>query len=91
MAGHYLRRSKRSYENQALEADERIMCYFDEALEMISEAMVEHFMNSVNEIQPSINGLELFKFTYDDWRLTQSKRKCVILALKLALMYNQYS
>ena len=52
-----------------MESDERLSMYFDDALSKISEARVmENFMNSLNDIKPRVNGLELLKYTCYDWR-----------------------
>ena len=41
----------------------------DDALLKISEARVmESFMNSLSDIKPRMNGLELLKYTCYDWR-----------------------
>ena len=45
-----------------MESDERLSMYFDDALSKISEARVmENFMNSLNDLKPRVNGLELLK------------------------------
>ena len=52
-----------------MESDERLSMYFDDALSKISEARVmENFMNSLNDLKPRVNGLELLKYTCYDWR-----------------------
>ena len=52
-----------------MEGDERILLYFDTALETISEAkVVERFMKNLKGLKPSINGLELLRYTCSDWR-----------------------
>ena len=52
-----------------MESDERLSLYFEDALSNISEASVmENFMNSLNDINPTVNGLELLKYTCYDWR-----------------------
>ena len=52
-----------------MESDERLSLYFDDALSWASEAKVmENFMNSLNDIKPRVNGLELLKYTCYDWR-----------------------
>ena len=50
-----------------MEADENICVYFDCALDAVSEAtIVEVFMNSLQDIKPLVNGLELLKYTCQD-------------------------
>ena len=49
-----------------MESDERLSLYFDDALSKISEASV--FTNSLNDIKPRVNGLELLKYICYDWR-----------------------
>ena len=45
-----------------MEAEEKIWVYFDCALDAVSEAtIVEVFMNSLQDIKPLVNGLELLK------------------------------
>ena len=47
-----------------MESDERLSMYFDDALSKRSEARVmENFMNSLNDIKPRVDGLELLKYT----------------------------
>ena len=51
-----------------MENEERLM-YFDIACSRVSEASVmEKFMNSLDDIKPTVNGLELLKYTCNDWR-----------------------
>ena len=50
-----------------MEAEEKIWVYFDCALDAVSEAtIVEVFMNSLQDIKPLVNGLELLKYTCQD-------------------------
>ena len=52
-----------------MESDERLSLYFDDALSKVSEASVmENFMNSLSDIKPRVNGLELPKYTCYDWQ-----------------------
>ena len=61
--------SQRQHPCLMMESDERLSMYFDDALLKISEAKVmENFMNSLSDIKPRVNGLELLKYTCYDWR-----------------------
>ena len=61
--------SQRHHPCPMMESDERLSLYFDDALSWASEAKVmENFMNSLNDIKPRVNGLELLKYTCYDWR-----------------------
>ena len=61
--------SQRQHPCLMMESDERLSMYFDDALSKISEARVmENFMNSLNDLKPRVNGLELLKYTCYDWR-----------------------
>ena len=61
--------SQRQHPCLMMESDERLSLYFDDALSWASEASVmENFMNSLNDIKPRVNGLELLKYTCYDWR-----------------------
>ena len=51
-----------------MESDERLSLYFDDALSKVSEASMENFMNSLSDIKPRVNGLELLKYTCYDGR-----------------------
>ena len=62
--------SQRQHDCLMMEADERLWLYFQAALESVSEAeVVEKFMNSLKDIKPKVNGLELLKYTCKDWRM----------------------
>ena len=51
------------------ENEKRLLMYFDIACSRVSEASVmEKFMNSLGDIKPTVNGLELLKYTCNDWR-----------------------
>ena len=61
--------SQRQHPCLTMESDERMWLYFDEALDVVCEATIaENFMNSLRDIKPSVNGLELLKYTCKDWR-----------------------
>ena len=61
--------SQRQHSCLMMESDERLSLYFDDALSKVSEASVmENFMNSLGDIRPRVNGLELLKYTCYDWR-----------------------
>ena len=61
--------SQRQHSCLMMESDERLSMYFDDALLKVSEAKVmENFMNSLSDIKPRVNGLELLKYTCYDWR-----------------------
>ena len=61
--------SQRQHPCLMMESDERLSLYFDEALSKVSEACImERFMNSLSDIRPRVNGLELLKYTCSDWR-----------------------
>ena len=61
--------SQRQHPCLMMESDERLFLYFDEALSKVSEACImERFMNSLGDIRPRVNGLELLKYTCSDWR-----------------------
>ena len=55
--------SQRQHSCLMMESDERLSLYFDDALSKVSEASVmENFMNSLGDIRPRVNGLELLKY-----------------------------
>ena len=61
--------SQRQHPCLMMESNERLLFYFDDALSKISEARVmEAFMKSLNDIKPTVNELELLKYTCHDWR-----------------------
>ena len=61
--------SQRQHPCLMMENEERLLIYFDIACSRVSEASVmEKFMNSLGDIKPAVNGLELLKYTCDDWR-----------------------
>ena len=61
--------SQRQHPCLMMESDERLSLYFDDALSKVSEASVmENFMNSLSDIKPRVNGLELLKYSCYDWR-----------------------
>ena len=61
--------SQRQHPCLMMENDEKLLLYFDIALVRVPEASVmEKFMNSLGDIKPTVNGLELLKYTCNDWR-----------------------
>ena len=61
--------SQRQHPCLMMENEERLLMYFDLACLRVSEASVmEKFMNSLGDIKPTVNGLELLKYTCNDWR-----------------------
>ena len=53
-----------------LEPDEKISLYFDDALDSVCEATIaDKFLNSLEDIKPAANRLELLKYTCRDWRI----------------------
>ena len=72
--------SQRQHPCLMMESDERLFLYFDEALPRVSEVrVIERFVESLREIEPEVNGLELLKYTCKDWRiLFRTTRKQMI-------------
>ena len=61
--------SQRQHDCLMIEVDERMCLYFDEAVNSVSEAtIVQNFMNSLQDMKPTVNGLERLKYTCQDWR-----------------------
>ena len=61
--------SQRQHPCLMMVSDERLSLFFVDALSWASEASVmENFMNSLNDIKPRVNGLELLKYICYDWR-----------------------
>ena len=61
--------SQRQHPCLMMENEERLSMYFDIACSRVSEASVmEKFMKSLGDIKPTVNGLELLKYTCNDWR-----------------------
>ena len=61
--------SQRQHPCLMMENDEKLLLYFDIAFSRVPEANVmEKFMNSLGDIKPTVNGLELLKYTCNDWR-----------------------
>ena len=61
--------SQRQHDCLMMEAEEKMWVYFDCALDAVPEAtIVEVFMNSLQDCLPLVNGLELIKYTCQDWR-----------------------
>ena len=63
--------------------------YFDCALGAVSEAtIVDVFMNSLQDIKPLVNCLELLKYTCQDWRtLFCVKNRELLKRRALAILY----
>lgn len=62
--------SQRQHPCLMMESDEKMWMYFDIALERVCEATIaENFMNSLKDMKPKVNGLELLKYTCRDWRI----------------------
>lgn len=52
-----------------MEADERLYLYFDQAVDKVCKATIaEQFVNSLQDIKPVVNELEILKYTCLDWR-----------------------
>ena len=62
---------------------------FDCAIGAVSEAtIVEVSMNSLQDIKPLVNGLELLKYTCQDWRtLFFVKNRELLKRRALAILY----
>lgn len=61
--------SQRQHDCLMMENEEQMLLYFDDALENVSEHdVLRCFMKSLEEIEPSVNGLEVLNYTYQDWR-----------------------
>ena len=57
--------SQRHHDCLLMEDDQKMWLYLDSALEKVSEAkVVETFMNSLRDLKPTENGLELLKYSY---------------------------
>ena len=53
-----------------MQRDEQLWRYFDLALSRISEGKImESFSESLKNIKPEVNGLEMLKYTCRDWRI----------------------
>ena len=70
-----------------MDAEEKMWVYFDCAL--VSETtIVEGFMNSLQDCLPLVNGLELLKYTCQDWRtLFCIKNRELLKRWTLAILY----
>ena len=56
--------SQRQHSCLMMEPDEKMWLYFDDAMDSVCEGTVaENFMNSLHDIKPQVNGLELLKYT----------------------------
>ena len=61
--------SQRQHPCLMMETDERLCLYFDQAIDLVCEATVaEHFVNNLQDIKPTVNRLEILKYTCMDWR-----------------------
>ena len=59
--------SQRQHDSLMMEVEEKMWVYFDCALDAVSETtIVEDFINSLQDIKPLVNGLELLKYTCQD-------------------------
>ena len=72
-----------------MEAEEKMWVYFDCALDAVSEATIaEVFMVSLRDMKPVVNGLELLKYTCQDWRtLFCVKNREMLKRQSLAILY----
>ena len=82
--------SQRQHDCLMMEDDQKMWLYFDSALEKVPEAkVVETFMNSLRDIKPTVNGLELLKYTCQDWRtLFCTKNRGLLKRQILAIISN---
>ena len=56
--------SQRQHDCLMMEDEQEMWLYFDTALEKVSEAkVVETFVNSLQDLKPTVNRLELLKYT----------------------------
>ena len=72
--------SQRQHPCLMMENEERLLMYLDIVCSRVSEASVmEKFMNSLADIKPTVNGLELLKYTCNDWRtlFCTNERRCL--------------
>ena len=81
--------SQRQHVSLMMEAEEKMWVYFDCTLDAVSEAtIVEVFINSLQDIKPLVNGLELLKYTCQDWRtLFCVKNRELLKRQTLAILY----
>ena len=81
--------SQRQHDCRLMKAEEKMWVYFDCAFGAVSEAtIVEVFMNSLQDIKPLVNGLELLKYTCQDWRtLFCVKNRELLKRRTLAILY----
>ena len=60
--------SQRQHPCITMENDERLWSYFNDALLRISEEEVlKAFVRSLSNMKPCVHGLELLKYTCNDW------------------------
>ena len=72
--------SQREHDCLMMEAEERLWTYFDDALIKGSEeSVMESFMDRLKDMKPSVNGLELLKYTCKDWRNIFCSKKRILL------------
>ena len=81
--------SQRQPDCLMMEAEEKMWVYFDCALDAVSEATIaEVFMVSLRDMKPVVNGLELLKYTCQDWRtLFCVKNREMLKRQSLAILY----
>ena len=82
--------SQRQHDCLMMEDEQKMWLYFDTALEKVSEAkVVETFVNSLQDLKPTVNGLELLKYTCQDWRkLCCMKNRGILKRQILAIISN---
>ena len=73
-----------------MEDNQKMLLYFDSDLEKVSEAkVVETSMNSLRDLKPTVNGLELLKYTCQDQRtLFCTKNRGLLKRQILAIISN---
>ena len=75
--------SQRQHDCLVMQNEEQMLLYFDDAFENVPENdVLRCFMKSLEEIEPSVNGLEVLNYIYQDWRqLFCSTRRGTLEAL----------
>ena len=70
---------QRRHECSIMPNDKRVSICFDDAVSEINEKeVIKSFFDSLQDMTPIVNGLELIKYTCNDWRktfLTEKKNK----------------
>ncbi len=62
--------SQTQHECLTMQRDEQLWRYYDLALSRISEGKItESFAESLKNIKPEVNSLEMLKYTCRDWRI----------------------